>query len=108
MTCMLCSVALRKSTVNYKGVKLVAWQCPECKQKIFTEDLAVHALQKLEQSRLAKEYVKKPMKIGHSWGMTFPKALFQLCSLSIQRVRVTSFSVILAMVANSALASASQ
>ena len=42
------------------------------------------------------------------WGMTFPKALFQLCSLSIQRVRVTSFSVILAMVANSALASASQ
>lgn len=35
----------------------------------------MRAISKLESSKLQQEYVKKPIKIGHSWGITFPKEL---------------------------------
>ena len=54
-------------------MQLEALQCPKCKEKIFTETMAMKAIHKLEAEQLKKEYLKTPIKIGNSWGITFPK-----------------------------------
>jgi hypothetical protein len=71
--CIKCNVPMKKTFVNYNGVKFEARQCPHCKEKIFTEELTMKAIAALESKRLEKEYVKRPVKIGHSLGFIFPK-----------------------------------
>jgi hypothetical protein len=63
-------------------------QCPRCKQKVFTEDLAINALKKLESLRLKKEYDKVPLHIGNSIGMTFPKDITKSFNLDNPRTRL--------------------
>lgn len=79
--CINCNVPMKKVFVEYKGVKFEARQCPKCKEKIFTEDLTMKAISKLEAKRLESEYVKHPIKIGHSWGVTFPKEVAEVFGL---------------------------
>lgn len=79
--CAGCDFPMKKTTVNYKGIKFEARQCPKCKEKIFTEDLAMKAIAKLEAKRLEREYIKHPIRIGHSWGITFPKELTEVFGL---------------------------
>lgn len=62
-----------KAAMNYKGLKFEARQCPKCREKIFTEELTMKAISQLEKNRLEPKYTKQPIKIGHSWGVTFPK-----------------------------------
>ena len=78
---MNCNVPMRKTFVTYKGIQLEARECPRCKDKIFTEDLTMQAINKLEAKRLESEYIKHPIKIGHSWGMTFPKEVTKVFDL---------------------------
>ena len=73
---------MKKAHVEYKGIKFEARQCPKCKEKIFTEDLTMKAISKLESKRFEAEYIKYPIKIGHSWGMTFPKDLTDAFNLN--------------------------
>ena len=73
--CMNCNIPMKKVYVKYKKIKFEARECPKCKEKIFTEDLTIKAIAKLESSRMQQEYLRKPIKIGHSWGITFPKEL---------------------------------
>ena len=80
--CMDCKVAMEKTFLHYKGTRFEALQCPKCKEKIFTEDLAMKAIHTLESSRLKQEYIKRPIKIGHSWGITFPKEITQVFNLN--------------------------
>jgi len=35
----------------------------------------------MESNRLEKEYIKQPIKVGHSWGITFPKEIAQVFNL---------------------------
>lgn len=79
---------MAKTFVHYRGMKFEARQCPQCKEKIFTEDLTMKAISQLESKRLEKEYVKRPMKIGHSWGMTFPKALADVFALNDPKTKL--------------------
>ena len=79
--CINCGVPMKKTYVERKGIKFEARQCPKCKEKIFTEDLAMKAISQLESKRLEKEYIKHPMKMGHSWGMTFPKDMAEVFNL---------------------------
>lgn len=72
---------MKKTFVEYRGMKFEARQCPKCKEKIFTEDLTMKAISKLESKRLEKEYIKHPIKIGHNWGMTFPKDMAEAFDL---------------------------
>lgn len=67
--------------MDYKSLKLEARECPKCKEKIFTEDLAMEAISKLENQRLEQEYIKHPIKIGQSWGITFPKEVVKVFGL---------------------------
>ncbi len=85
--CINCDVSMKKTYVKYKGLKFEARQCPKCKEKIFTEDLTMKAISKLESKRLEKEYVKHPMKIGHSWGMTFPKEMAEVFNLDTSKTK---------------------
>ncbi len=77
-SCIECNVKLKKTSVNYRGTKLESLQCPKCKQKIFTEEQTLDAINRLEEKRLEEEYIKQPIKIGHSIGITFPKAIIDV------------------------------
>jgi len=86
--CINCKVKMKKTFVEYKGMKFEARQCPKCKEKIFTEDLTMKAISKLESKRLQKEYLKHPMKIGHSWGMIFPKDMVEVFNLDNPKIKM--------------------
>jgi ribosomal protein L37AE/L43A len=87
-TCTHCCVAMGKTIVKYKGMNFDAWQCPKCKEKIFTEDLAMQAITTLEARKLKEEYVKKTIKIGNSIGMTFPKDVTEAFALEKATLQV--------------------
>ena len=80
--CINCGVPMKKTFVEYKGMKFEARQCPKCKENIFTEELVMKVISKLESKRLLQEYIKHPMKIGHSLGMTFPKDMAEVFNLN--------------------------
>jgi hypothetical protein len=86
--CMQCNVPMKKTTVLYKGLSFEAQQCPKCKEKIFTEDLAMQAITKMEAKKLKEEYIKKSIKIGNSIGMTFPKELIEVFGLDKSTLRI--------------------
>ena len=79
---------MKKSSVNYRGMKFEAMKCPKCNEKIFTEDLAMKAISTLEAERLKEEYIKKPIKIGHSWGITFPKEIADVFNLKKRKLKL--------------------
>ena len=79
--CINCSMPMKKTYVNYKGLKFEARECTKCKNKIFTEDLTMKAISQLEAKRLKEDYLKKPIKVGHSWGITFPKEVADVFNL---------------------------
>ena len=79
--CISCSVPMKKTYLDYKGLKLEARGCPKCKNKIFTEDLTMKVIAKLEAKKLESQYIKKPIKVGHSWGITFPKEIVDVFNL---------------------------
>ena len=87
--CINCDVPMKKTFVEYRGMKLEARQCPKCKEKIFSEELAMKAISQLEAKRLEHEYVKHPIKIGHSWGMTFPKELAEVFNLNNSKTKLS-------------------
>ncbi|MFH1649043.1 MAG: hypothetical protein ABIA93_00660 [Candidatus Woesearchaeota archaeon] len=81
MVCGNCGGKLKKSFSTYKSMKFEAYQCTSCKEKLFTEDQAMHVARTIQARRMREEYSKKPMKVGSSWGFTFPKEMadaFQL------------------------------
>lgn len=80
--CFTCKIPMKKSFVKYKNLELEARECPQCKERIFTEDLAMKAAAQLESQRLESEYIKHPIKIGHSWGLTFPKEVSDVFNLA--------------------------
>lgn len=84
--CMNCNIPMNKTYVEYSGIKFEARQCPKCKEKIFTEDLTMKAIARLESKRLEQEYIKYPIKIGHSWGMTFPKEVTNTFNLNNPKI----------------------
>lgn len=87
--CINCEIPMKKTFVGYKKMKFEARQCPKCKEKIFTEEMAMKAISKLESERLKKEYTKHPMKIGHSWGMTFPKDMAEVFNLNNSDTKIS-------------------
>lgn len=87
--CINCGVKMKKTFVKYKGIKFEARQCPKCSEKVFTEELTMKAIAELESKRLQQEYIKHPMKIGHSWGMTFPKDMAEVFNLDNPKTKLS-------------------
>jgi ssDNA-binding Zn-finger/Zn-ribbon topoisomerase 1 len=86
--CMDCGIEMKKSITKYKGLPMEVLQCPKCKVKIYTEEQAHKAILKLEAQKLKGEYIKKAIKIGHSWGITFPKEIANLFELNKPQARL--------------------
>lgn len=86
--CFSCNVPMKKAFVKYKSLELEARECPNCKERIFTEDLALKVAVQLESQRLESEYVKHPIKIGNSWGITFPREVVEVFGLNRPRKKV--------------------
>jgi len=80
--CVFCGVKLEPATITLKGIKLGGLKCPKCGDKVFNEEQVGLALASLEQKRLKEEYKKQPIKIGHSYGMIFPKDIVQVFNLN--------------------------
>jgi hypothetical protein len=65
-----------------------AWKCNKCHETIFTEEQATTVAKKLDGKRLAKEYHKQPLRIGRSWGMTFPKEVAETFNLNDKKTKM--------------------
>jgi len=73
---------------SYKGVPMEAYRCPNCKQIILTEEQALAFGKKFQQKRLKEKYSKKPIRIGHSYGMTFPKDIVEVFNLDSKKTKL--------------------
>ncbi len=86
--CIDCGIEMKKSSTRYKSLKMELLQCPKCKVQVYTEEQAHKAMLKLERQRLKEEYTKKTIKIGHSWGLTFPKDIISVFDLKSKKLRI--------------------
>lgn len=80
-SCIHCDTEMRKATVTYRGLKFDAMECPKCREKIFTEKQTLDMARKLDEISMKKEYTKHPVRIGHSFGLIFPKAVSKIFGL---------------------------
>jgi hypothetical protein len=74
--------------VILKGLQFDGWGCSKCKEKIFTEKQSLAVVKGLDQQRLANDYIKHPMRIGRSWGMTFPKEVCDIFNLNDKKTKM--------------------
>ncbi len=71
--CIKCSTQMKKTHINHRGLSFEGSKCPKCSQKVFTEEQTMKAINKLESAKIANLYIKHPIRIGNSRGITFPK-----------------------------------
>jgi len=93
--CYKCGTQMRLVNEKFEGIMCESYRCPKCKTTIFTEEQA-RAFGGVYQQKLLKEkYVKKPVKIGHSYGMIFPKEIVKAFNLNSKEAKLdinTDFS----------------
>ncbi|MDP2750170.1 MAG: hypothetical protein Q8O89_05035 [Nanoarchaeota archaeon] len=87
--CFDCLVPLRKVKTKIRGIEMDSSECPKCGAKVFTEEQATEAALKVDAQRLKKQYSKKMIKIGNSWGLTFPKGLADVFRLNNNKTKMT-------------------
>ncbi len=88
MRCVLCGAGLEPAQITTNGLKLEGFKCPKCGDKVFDEKQFHAALMALEQKRLKDEYKKKPVKIGNSYGMIFPRDIVQVFNLDAKGIEL--------------------
>lgn len=88
MKCIECQGTMHKTTSVYRGMEFEAWQCSKCKVIIFTEEQADEVVKRVKAARLEQEYPKKPIRIGRSWGMTFPKEIVEVFQLDKKKIKL--------------------
>jgi len=66
---------------THDGVEGDAYRCQNCKMTIFTQDQALIFGRKLQQKLLKEKYIKKPVKIGNSYGIIFPRDIVKVFNL---------------------------
>lgn len=88
LLCFECEKPMQKATVTYRGIAFEAWKCPNCKESIFTEEQSLIFARRLDQQRMEENYTKSPMKIGSSWGITFPKDVVDVFRLNNKKTKM--------------------
>lgn len=86
--CIDCGSEMKRKLTKFMGLRVEALHCPRCKVEVFTEDQARKIALALDARRLKKEYVKKAIKIGSSWGFTFPKDIVEVFNLRSKKLRI--------------------
>ncbi|MCX6709618.1 MAG: hypothetical protein NTV63_01520 [Candidatus Woesearchaeota archaeon] len=79
---------MKKKEIMFNGIETYAYVCPKCKKRVFTEEMAMSAVNILESKRLKEEYRKRPIKIGHSWGVVFPKDVAEFFSFDSKDAKI--------------------
>ncbi|MBU1199393.1 MAG: hypothetical protein KKF46_03690 [Nanoarchaeota archaeon] len=79
--CVKCDAKLHPTKLKISGIEFEGLRCIKCGEKVFTEKQMNAVAAALEQKRLKGEYKKHPIKIGHSYGMIFPKDIVQVFNL---------------------------
>jgi hypothetical protein len=86
--CGECGTRMIEDTTTYKGIPLTSSVCPRCKLNVFTEHQFAEAFRKIQQARLRDSYTKRPIRIGNSIGITFPKEVVEAFQLKKKKVRM--------------------
>ena len=79
--CHKCGKPMKLIMEKHEGVDYEAYRCPSCKLIIFTQEQAIMLGKKLQQKMLKDKYIKKPIKIGNSIGVIFPRDLVKAFDL---------------------------
>jgi len=85
--CHECGKPMKLIVKNLKGIVCEAYRCPKCKISIFTEDQALAFGRQYQQKLLKEKYVRHPIKIGHSYGMIFPKEIVKAFNLDSKETK---------------------
>jgi hypothetical protein len=87
--CHKCGAEMKLVTERFEGVVCESYRCPKCRTAIFTEEQA-HAFGRIYQQKIIKEkYTKRPVKIGHSYGVIFPKGIVKVFNLDSEKVELS-------------------
>jgi hypothetical protein len=86
--CGECGKEMVTKKTRYKGLVLDVDQCPRCKSSYFSEKQFAEAFKKIQQARLKDSYLKTPIRIGNSIGITFPKEVVEAFQLKKKKVRM--------------------
>jgi len=86
--CYECNGYLRPITKKINGIKYQAMTCGKCKRSYVGIEQIDEIGEQLQAKRLKEEYIKKPIKIGHSLGMTFPKAIVEVFELEKAKIKI--------------------
>jgi hypothetical protein len=85
--CYKCGTQMNLINEKFEGILCESYRCPKCRTGIFTEEQA-RAFGSVYQQKLLKEkYVKKPVKIGHSYGMIFPREIVKAFNLDSKEAK---------------------
>lgn len=82
--CVKCDAKLHPTKLRISGIEFEGLKCPKCGEKVFNEKQMNAVAAALEQKRLKGEYKKRPVKIGHSYGIIFPKDIVQVFNLDVK------------------------
>jgi hypothetical protein len=85
--CHECGKPMKLTSGKFEGILCEWYHCPKCKISIFTEDQALAFGRQYQQKLLKEKYAKKPIKIGHSYGMIFPKDIVKAFNLDSKETK---------------------
>lgn len=80
--CFDCKIPCNLVMTKVMGVKVEAYKCPKCREITFTSKQASKGFLKIKEEKMQNQYKKRPIKIGHSLGLTFPKRIVEVFNLS--------------------------
>ena len=79
--CHKCGKPMKVVLTKHEGTESEAYRCTPCKITIYTEEQALMLGRKLQQKFMKEKYTKKPVKIGNSYGVIFPRDLVKVFNL---------------------------
>lgn len=79
---------MKRKVVRFMGVRAEALHCRKCRADVFTEEQTHKVVVAIEAKKLKKEYVKRPIKIGGSLGLTFPNAVASAFNLKSKKLKI--------------------
>jgi len=86
--CIRCGKKRKLVKSVHEGVSMESYYCGNCKESLLTKEQALTFGKKYQQKLLKEEYVRKPIKIGHSYGMTFPKDIVNAFNLDSKKTKL--------------------
>jgi hypothetical protein len=88
LDCYKCEKPMHLIKTKYKDFPCEAWRCTACKETMYTDEEVGKIARHFDQECLKNDYSKTAMKIGSSYGITFPKAVVDVFRLSDKRTKM--------------------